>query len=357
MDESIAVSVCNITKTYKLYQSRGDRVKETFHPLRRTYSRPFHALHDVSFNVIRGETLGLIGRNGSGKSTLLQIICGILQPSSGGIAVNGRITALLELGAGFNPDFTGIENIYLNGSILGLAKREIDEKLPSILAFADIGDFVEQPVKTYSSGMAVRLAFAVQANLDPEIFVVDEALAVGDAYFVHRCMLRFHDMQQQGKTIILVTHDTSAVKRLCHRALWIDQGSVRMIGNSSDVVDHYLADLFKQSITSSPSAPVALEETEEPDEHGLELAPETCIPNIDKRLGDQRACVVGVNLYNEDMQPICSTEHNRTVILRVTVRNDSLADDAALAIGYVFRDFRGVDIASTHSGLEAVSIP
>jgi lipopolysaccharide transport system ATP-binding protein len=363
MDREIAVSVCDITKTYRLYQNRTDRVKETFHPLRKQYSRAFNALSHISLNVYKGETIGVIGRNGSGKSTLLQIICGILQPTSGGLAVNGRITALLELGAGFNPDFTGIENVYLNGSILGLSGKEIDDKLDAILAFADIGDFVHQPVKTYSSGMAVRLAFAVQANLDPEIFIVDEALAVGDAYFVHRCMLRFHDMQAQGKTIILVTHDGSAVKRLCHRAMWIDNGALQMIGEASPVVDCYLEDLFKKNIpkASEESALIpAADSSDAADDAASKeskLPPETVIPHVDKRLGDQLCSIVGVSLYDEQMRPIQSTEHDRTVILRMTIRNNALSEDLPLCAGYIFRDFRGIELASTHSMMEGVTIP
>ena len=358
MAEDVAISVCNITKTYKLYESRIDRVKEAFHPLRKTYSQPFHALHDVSFNVERGETMGIIGRNGSGKSTLLQIICGILQPSSGGLAVNGRITALLELGAGFNPEFTGIENIYLNGSILGLSKKEIDDKLDDILAFADIGDFVRQPVKTYSSGMAVRLAFAVQANIDPDIFVVDEALAVGDAYFVHRCMLRFHEMQKQGKTILFVTHDSSSVKKLCHRALWLDQGEMRMIGGAVDVVDHYVADLFKQTEVEQSGL---FEASAEYRVHGKSqekvLPLETQLPNVDKRFGDQQLSILGAGFYNENMEPMGSCEQETNVILRISIRNNSMFAPYPLSIGYIMRDRQGVEIASTHTMAEGVALP
>ena len=358
MTEKPAISVCNITKTYKLYENRIDRVKEAFHPLRKAYSQPFHALHKVSFNVERGETMGIIGRNGSGKSTLLQIVCGILQPSSGGLAVNGRITALLELGAGFNPEFTGIENIYLNGSILGLSKQEIDDKLDDILAFADIGDFVRQPVKTYSSGMAVRLAFAVQANIDPDIFVVDEALAVGDAYFVHRCMLRFHEMQKQGKTILFVTHDSSSVKKLCHRALWLDQGEMRMIGGAVDVVDHYVADLFKQKEVEQSELLQAVDEgSVKANSQAKALPLETQLPNVDKRFGDQQLSILGAGFYSANMEPMGSCEQEADVILRVSIRNNSMFAPHPLSIGYIVRDRQGVEIASTHTMAEGVALP
>src|SRR5208283_2769348 len=247
-----------------------------------------------------------IGRNGSGKSTLLQIICGVLQPSSGEVVTHGRVSALLELGAGFNPEFTGRQNIYLNGAIKGFTKTQMDERFESIAAFADIGDFIDQPVKTYSSGMYVRLAFAAAINVDPEILVIDEALAVGDAYFVHRCMLRFHELQLQGKTILLVTHDATAVRSLCNKAIWLDQGSVQMAGQSSEVADCYLAHLFGQRIMKTAQTDVtlgALPEQASPgltsNEGGNLFSPENIIPNIDRRLGNQLCSISGIGLYDK----------------------------------------------------------
>ena len=203
MNKDIAISVKNITKTYKLYDSHADRVKEAFHPFRKKYHHTFNALSDVSFEVKKGETFGIIGRNGSGKSTLLQIICGILQTTSGSVEVNGRVSALLELGTGFNPEFTGRQNVYINGSILGLSHEEIEIRFDDIAAFADIGEFIDQPVKTYSSGMYVRLAFAVAISVEPDILIVDEALSVGDINFRNKCMKRIRALKDLEPSILI----------------------------------------------------------------------------------------------------------------------------------------------------------
>ena len=242
----IAIRVNNLSKCYQVYEKPGDRLKQFVLPrLRRLlglsskhYFREFWALNDVSFEVKRGETLGIIGRNGSGKSTLLQIICGTLSPTSGSIETNGRLAALLELGSGFNPEFTGSENLYLNASILGLTKEEIDLRFDDIVAFADIGEFIGQPVKTYSSGMMVRLAFAVIAHVDADILVVDEALAVGDAIFTQKCMQFIREFKKTG-TLLFVSHDNNAVQTLCDFGMWLKEGSVESSGQAKDVCDSY----------------------------------------------------------------------------------------------------------------------
>jgi len=250
MDENIAIKVKNVTKTYQLYNSHADRVKEAFHPLRKKYNRPFNALTDVSFQIEKGEFIGIIGRNGSGKSTLLQIICGILLPTVGNVEANGRIAALLELGTGFNLEFTGRENVYLNASILGFGKEEIDNKFDEIESFADIGEFIDQPVKIYSSGMAVRLAFAVQANVDPDILIIDEAISVGDSYFQAKCMKRMSQLIEKGVTILLVTHGVDAVTQLCDRAVYLESGNIKQIGSAISVVDAYLKDVRRDQYSS-----------------------------------------------------------------------------------------------------------
>ncbi|MDW9240203.1 ABC transporter family protein [Burkholderia thailandensis] len=210
----------------------------------------FHALQHVSFHVQKGETIGIIGRNGSGKSTLLQIICGTLTPSGGRVAINGRVAALLELGAGFNPEFTGRENVFMNAALLGLSKAQIEERLDAIFAFADIGDFVDQPVKTYSSGMYVRLAFAVIAHVDADVLVIDEALAVGDAFFTQKCMRFLRAFMERG-TVLFVSHDTNAVVNLCTRVVWLDKGRVREIGPAKDVCDSYLEAFYEEQHRAS----------------------------------------------------------------------------------------------------------
>ncbi|MFO1243424.1 MAG: ABC transporter ATP-binding protein [Rickettsiales bacterium] len=238
MCSDIAIQIENLSKTYPLYRRPLDRLKQSF-----IRSRPlFHevqALKPLSLEIKRGETLGIIGRNGSGKSTLLQLICGILQPTHGNLTVNGRISALLELGAGFNPDFTGHENIFINGAILGLSPEELNEKYESIIAFAGIGDFIHQPVKTYSSGMYVRLAFAVAVASDPDILVVDEALAVGDEAFQRKCYGRIREMQQRGGTILFVSHSSSTIVEVCDRVLLLEQGEKLALGSPKHVLNLY----------------------------------------------------------------------------------------------------------------------
>ncbi len=241
----VAVSVRNATKIYALYDDPLDRLKESLHPLRKKYRREFYALQNISFVVKKGETVGIIGKNGSGKSTLLKILTGVLTPSSGQVVTRGRVLALLELGAGFNPEMTGIDNIYFNGMLLGASRAELDARLKAILDFADIGEFVYQPVKNYSSGMYVRLAFAVIANMDPDILIIDEALAVGDAFFVQKCMRFLRRFREHG-TIVFVSHDTAAVKSLCKHALWIDNGQMRMRGDPKSVCENYLAAVYEQ---------------------------------------------------------------------------------------------------------------
>ncbi|MGE8682710.1 MAG: ABC transporter ATP-binding protein [Achromobacter marplatensis] len=242
MSSEIAITVSGVGKTFHLYRRPHDRLLQRFFP-KRKYFREFHALADVDFHVYRGETVGIIGRNGSGKSTLLQMICGTLTPTHGNITVHGRVAALLELGAGFNPEFTGRENVYLNAAILGLTRSQIDERMDDILAFAEIGEFIDQPVKTYSSGMYVRLAFAVIAHVDADILIIDEALAVGDALFTQKCMRYLRRFRESG-TILFVSHDSAAVTNLCQRAIWLREGKIVEQGEAKSVCESYLASLF-----------------------------------------------------------------------------------------------------------------
>jgi len=234
------IEVREVGKCYQIYERPQDRLKQMLWRGRRRYYREFWALRNASFSVRRGETVGVIGRNGSGKSTLLKLLCGTLAPTTGTLTVLGRVAALLELGTGFNPEFTGRENVYLNAAILGLDDAEIEHYLPEIVAFADIGEFIDQPVKTYSSGMAVRLAFAVAAHVRADILVIDEALAVGDVFFVQKCMRFLRKFQEHG-TLFFVSHDTAAVVNLCDRVLWLDNGQVRAAGPAKEVCEHYLA--------------------------------------------------------------------------------------------------------------------
>ncbi|TAF49046.1 MAG: ABC transporter ATP-binding protein, partial [Oscillatoriales cyanobacterium] len=236
--EDIAISVHNIAKSFRRYDRPSDRLKELLIPGRQQY-REFQALRGVSIDIPRGQTLGIVGRNGSGKSTLLQIIVGTLQPSSGQTRIQGRISALLELGSGFNPEFTGRQNVFFNGQILGLSRAQIEERFDEIAAFADIGDFLDQPAKTYSSGMFVRLAFAVATSVDPDILVVDEALAVGDEAFQRKCFSRIESLQSRGCTTLFVSHAASKVVELCDRALLLDHGEAIITHHPKFVIDQY----------------------------------------------------------------------------------------------------------------------
>ncbi len=236
-----AISVNDVSKIYKLYNSPMDRFKEAIHPFHKLYSKPFYALKNISFQIAKGETVGIIGINGSGKSTILKIVTGVIQPTEGSIEVQGRISALLELGAGFDMDYSGIENIYMNGAVLGFSKEEMEKKKDEILEFADIGNFVYQPVKTYSSGMLVRLAFALAINVEPEILIIDEALAVGDAFFQAKCFDKLESIKASGTTILFVSHDIVSVKKLCSRAIWLEKGNLREIGEAKSVCEKYLS--------------------------------------------------------------------------------------------------------------------
>ena len=235
----VAISVKDVRKVYKLYDKPQDRVKEALGLGGRKQHKVHNALNGISMDIYRGETVGIIGTNGSGKSTILKIITGVLNPTEGQVQVNGRISALLELGAGFNMEYNGIENVYLNGTMMGFSEKEIDAKLPSILEFADIGDYVYQPVKTYSSGMFVRLAFAVAINIEPEILIVDEALSVGDVFFQAKCYHKFEEFKEMGKTIVFVSHDLSSISKYCDRVFLLNQGDLLGVGSAKEMIDAY----------------------------------------------------------------------------------------------------------------------
>ncbi len=237
-EQELAVAVKKLDKIYKLYNRQFDRIKDAFGLAKHPY-KDHYALKDIDLEIKKGETVGIIGTNGSGKSTLLKIITGVLSPTNGEAVVRGRISALLELGAGFNMEYTGIENIYLNGTMMGFSDREIDEKLEEILNFADIGDFVYQPVKTYSSGMFVRLAFAVAINIEPEILIVDEALSVGDVFFQAKCYHKFEEFKEKGKTILFVSHDLSSISKYCDRVILLNRGKKLGEGSPKDMIDIY----------------------------------------------------------------------------------------------------------------------
>ncbi len=329
-----AVEFRHVSKTYRLYRSPSDRLRELV--FRQARHREFQALKDLSFSIRRGEVFCIIGENGSGKSTSLKLMAGIAEPTSGEVAVNGRVAALLELGAGFNPEFTGRENAYLNASILGLTRREIDARYRAIEDFAEIGDFINQPVKTYSSGMAVRLAFATALSVDPEILIVDEALAVGDAYFRHRCMRKVQELRARGVTIIFVSHSISDVKAIGDRVLWLRHGEAVALGETDTVVDRYLADM-----TGNPARVVR-------DVAG----PVDGIPNIDHRHGDGRATILGFAVTNEYNEPLHLMTPDSRIAVRITLK--AVRRIERVGIGFLLRNHLGLDFAETTHALDAV---
>jgi lipopolysaccharide transport system ATP-binding protein len=348
-----AVEFQGVSKSYAIYDAPGDRLKELLSLNRLKRHQDFWALHEVSFEVKRGETFCIVGENGSGKSTLLQMVAGILHPTSGTVAVNGRVSALLELGAGFNPEFSGRDNVYLNGSILGLTTRQIDQRYKDIAAFAEIGDFIDQPVKTYSSGMVVRLAFAVAINVDPEILLVDEALAVGDIYFRQRCMRKVHELRQRGITILFVSHAVSDVKAIGDRVLWLDHGRMIDVGEPDRVVSKYLAAMTEKDSTylllKSAAGP-------QPRPGGPMQAPEIVetIPNIDHRFGDGRAQIIGIAVLDEQgrTQPIL--EPSTRILVRISVR--AAADVALPIVGFMLRNQLGMDFSGTNTAREGYEL-
>ena len=348
-----AVEFQGVSKSYAIYDAPGDRLKELLSLNRLKRHQDFWALHDVSFEVKRGETFCIVGENGSGKSTLLQMVAGILHPTSGTVGIHGRVSALLELGAGFNPEFSGRDNVYLNGSILGLTTRQIDERYKDIAAFAEIGDFIDQPVKTYSSGMVVRLAFAVAINVDPEILLVDEALAVGDIYFRQRCMRKVHELRQRGITILFVSHAVSDVKAIGDRVLWLDHGRMIDVGEPDRVVSKYLA-----AMTEKDSTYLRLKSATEPQARrgGVMRAPEIVetIPNIDHRFGDGRAQILGIAVLDEQGRNLPILEPSARILVRISVR--ATADVALPIVGFMLRNQLGMDFSGTNTAREGYEL-
>ena len=352
-----AIEVNNLTKIYQLYNSPRDRLREIISLNGKRFHHEFYALNDVSLNVEKGQTIGIIGQNGSGKSTLLKIICDVLQPTSGAFRANGRIAALLELGAGFNPEFTGRQNVYMNGALMGFNREEMEQRFPDIEAFAEIGEFIDQPVKSYSSGMYVRLAFAAAINIDPEILIVDEALAVGDVLFQSRCFAKFQEFKEKGITIIFVTHDLGLVTTHCQRVLLLDQGKLVAEGLPKPVVDEYNRLLvLRNGTTLTP-------ETEKNEQSiSQQVAPTKEVewqglfrvnPN-EIRYGTKRAEILEAGIFTPDHEPIQILQRNQEYLIKVKVRhNDNMP--AAIA-AFTIKDPRGTILCGTNTLYQDVEI-
>ncbi|HWB98805.1 MAG TPA: ABC transporter ATP-binding protein [Bryobacteraceae bacterium] len=330
------VLVQNVSKLYRLYQRPSDRLRELLPFGSRQWHTDFWALRDISFHLEKGETLGLVGPNGCGKSTLLQIVCGILQPSSGRVVTRGRIAALLELGAGFNPDFTGRENVFLNGEIMGLSRAQIERALPSIEAFAEIGDFMGRPVKEYSSGMYVRLAFSTAIHVDPEILIVDEALAVGDAVFANRCVRKFEELRERKITVLFVSHDLGLVKQLSNRAILLLNGRMVAEGAPRDVINQYIGLVLERQSAGEKA------------EH------RKTIESASHRHGDGTSEILSVRILDHRGNPAESVRSGDPVTVRVRTR--FYQPKVQPMVGILIRTRIGMDVYGTNTHIEQVSL-
>jgi len=325
-----AIEVQNLEKIYRLYPTPMDRLKELL--IRKKRHRDFYALNDVSFIVEKGQRVGIIGQNGSGKSTLLKIICGVLRATNGRVHTNGRIAALLELGAGFNPEFTGRENVYMNGALLGFSRSEMERRFPKIEAFAEIGDFIDRPVKTYSSGMFVRLAFSTAINVDPEILVIDEALSVGDMYFHHRCVSKMESFRDDGITILLVTHDINLVKGFCDKAMLMSAGKLVASGDPEYITEQYMMET-RQRQARYASKSYRIFQAEGEDSSGSKI-----------RFGSEAGKILNINTLDRDRKDSAVFWSGDTIVLSVKVQVDSKVKTPRVA--FTLRDQRGYSVYS-----------
>ena len=354
MEKNLAISVQDVTKIYRLYDKPIDRLLEAMSITKKTYHKKFFALDKISFEIEKGTTVGIIGTNGSGKSTILKIITGVLNPSSGNVEVEGNISALLELGAGFNMDYTGIENIYMNGTMMGFGREEMEKKLPEILEFADIGDFVHQPVKTYSSGMFVRLAFALAINVEPEILIVDEALSVGDVFFQAKCYKKMDEIRQKGTTILMVTHDMGSVIKYCDKVILLNKGSFVAEGKAGEIVD-----LYKKILANRFEIEEEVEEDKLPVESKVantgKLMKESLSinPNVTE-YGDKRAEIYDLGLIDSKGEISNLLIKGEEFTIRERIR--FFADIKQPIFTYTIKDKKGTELSGTNTMFELTDI-
>lgn len=344
---SEAIKLEHITKVYKLYNRNRDRLKDSLGLTKKKCYTEHFALKDVSMEIHQGETVGIIGVNGSGKSTILKIITGVLSPTSGTMEINGRISALLELGAGFNMEYTGLENVYLNGTMLGFSEEEINDRLQAILDFADIGEFIHQPVKTYSSGMFVRLAFAVAINIEPEILIVDEALSVGDVFFQTKCYHKFEEFKKMGKTILFVSHDLGSIGKYCDRVVLLNKGVKLAEGKPKDMIDLYKRVMAESKMEDSPK--------KEDGHAAIEGVAwkESMILNPDKQeYGDKKAEIIDFGIFDATGKITNTVSKFEECVLKLKVQ---FHEDVLNPIfAFTIRDLKGTDLTGTNSLIEGL---
>lgn len=353
----IAISINDISKVYKLYDNPMDRLKESLGLTRQKKYKEHYALDHVSFQVHKGETVGIIGTNGSGKSTILKIITGVLNPTQGQVVVDGRISALLELGAGFNQEYSGIENVYLNGTMIGFTKEEIDEKLQDILDFADIGEFVHQPVKTYSSGMFVRLAFAVAINIEPEILIVDEALSVGDVFFQAKCYRKFEEFKQMGKTILFVSHDLSSIGKYCDRVVLLNNGKKLAEGDAKEMVNLYRRVLVNQYEDAQDQTVENAEEIQTTEENEESLVPMKSSLNLNPEVleyGSKLAVIEDFAIRDNTGMITNVIEKGQDFSVDMVVRFYENISEPIFA--FTIKDLKGTEITGTNTMYENVPV-
>lgn len=344
MKKKIAIQVKNLDKVYKLYDKPSDRMKEALGLSKKKKYKEHHALDQVNLTIYQGETVGIIGMNGSGKSTILKIITGVLNPSGGKVTVNGRISALLELGAGFNMEYNGIENVYLNGTMIGFSEKEIDEKMDAILEFADIGDYVYQPVKTYSSGMFVRLAFAVAINIEPEILIVDEALSVGDVFFQAKCYHKFEEFKEMGKTILFVSHDLSSISKYCDRVVLLNQGVKLGEGSPKEMIDMYKRVLVGQYEMHEDEGTNLLEDKDVAAAAKMGVNPELL------EYGTNAAKIT--EYYITDDKGIHTTAVIKGQEFSIHMEVDFMEDVPAPIFAFTIKNIKGTEITGTNTMVE-----
>ena len=344
-----SIEVENLSKVYKLYDKPSDRLKEALSPVKKCYHKDFYALRDLNFKIKPGETVGFVGKNGSGKSTLLKLLTEVLTPTEGSLKINGKVSALLELGAGFNNEYTGMENIYLNGTIMGYSREEMDKRVDDIVKFADIGEYINQPVKTYSSGMFVRLAFAVAINVEPDILIVDEALAVGDVRFQLKCMDKFLEFKEKGITILYVSHDINSIKRFCTRAIWINEGHLEADGDVDLITDKYL-DYLKMLDAQSE------EKDDAKDNTGNDVAKSAAEGERDLESTVEIAEVVSLKIMNSRGEETEEIEHGEKVSLTLTYYvNDTTIKNPVVGIALLRLD--NLYVCGLNTLLDKVDVP
>lgn len=346
--ESIAINVDNVSKIYRLYNKPSDRLKEALGFSKKKLYQEHYALNNVSFEVRKGETVGIIGTNGSGKSTILKIITGVLNPTQGNVSIQGRISALLELGAGFNMEYTGIENIYLNGTMMGFSEEEINAKMDDILSFADIGDFVHQPVKTYSSGMFVRLAFAVAINIDPEILIVDEALSVGDVFFQVKCYHKFEEFKKMGKTILFVSHDLGSISKYCDRVILLNKGVKEAEGKPKEIVD-----LYKQLMAQNDAPTDVPKTVVENNQQGMWKQYLNNNPKF-QDYGEKHGEIVDYAIIDETGKITSNIQKNTEFTIKMKVRFHKELQEPIFA--FTIKDLQGTEVTGTNTMYENIPV-